>query len=42
MKEQLRFIFREWCKEEKLIVKQESENKLIDEIFNLVRARIGK
>lgn len=35
MKEEIRAIFRQWCKDEKLIINLESESLLVNELFNL-------
>lgn len=40
MKEDIRGIFRQWCKDMKLIVTPQDEALLIDEIFLVVKERL--
>lgn len=40
MKEDIRAIFRNWCRGEKLIIPLESENLLVDDLFDLLRQRL--
>lgn len=41
MKEDIRAIFRQWCRDEKLIVHVESESLLVNELFNLFKIELG-
>lgn len=41
MKENIRAIFRGWCRDQKLIINIEEENLLINEIFGLFREELN-